>query len=274
MRTASLKPRWFVVALALALVLPAWGADDASPPRTRVGPPQGKLFIVGGGNLRALWPMFIELAGGRDAPIVVIPTAGNNVQDPAPATRSLRTYGALNVTQLHTNDRATADSEEFAAVLRSARAVWISGGRQWRLANAYLGTRTLREIHALLARGGVVGGTSAGASIQASFLIRGSPAGTKIVMAPGHEEGFGFLRGAAIDQHANTRGRQDDIRPMLKKYPQLLGIVLDEATALVVAGDECEVVGWGKVRFIASPDADAVELSSGAHYDLAARRPK
>jgi len=274
LRTASLKPRWFVVALALALVLPAWGADDASPPRTRVGPPQGKLFIVGGGNLRALWPMFIELAGGRDAPIVVIPTAGNNVQDPAPATRSLRTYGALNVTQLHTNDRATADSEEFAAVLRSARAVWISGGRQWRLANAYLGTRTLREIHALLARGGVVGGSSAGASIQASFLIRGSPAGTKIVMAPGHEEGFGFLRGTAIDQHANTRGRQDDIRPVLKKYPQLLGIVLDEATALVVAGDECEVVGWGKVRFIASPDADAVELSSGAHYDLAARRPK
>ena len=274
MRTASLKPRWFVVALALALVLPAWGADDASPPRTRVGPPHGKLFIVGGGNLRALWPMFIELAGGRDAPIVVIPTAGNNVQDPAPATRSLRTYGALNVTQLHTNDRATADSEEFAAVLRSARAVWISGGRQWRLANAYLGTRTLHEIHALLARGGVVGGSSAGASIQASFLIRGSPAGTKIVMAPGHEEGFGFLRGTAIDQHANTRGRQDDIRPVLKKYPQLLGIVLDEATALVVAGDECEVVGWGKVRFIASPDADAVELSSGAHYDLAARRPK
>ena len=274
MRTASLKPRWFVVALALALVLPAWGADDASPPRTRVGPPHGKLFIVGGGNLRALWPMFIELAGGRDAPIVVIPTAGNNVQDPAPATRSLRTYGALNVTQLHTNDRATADSEEFAAVLRSARGVWISGGRQWRLANAYLGTRTLREIHALLARGGVVGGSSAGASIQASFLIRGSPAGTKIVMAPGHEEGFGFLRGTAIDQHANTRGRQDDIRPVLKKYPQLLGIVLDEATALVVAGDECEVVGWGKVRFIASPDADAVELSSGARYDLAARRPK
>jgi len=274
LRTASLKPRWFVVALALALVLPAWGADDASPPRTRVGPPHGKLFIVGGGNLRALWPMFIELAGGRDAPIVVIPTAGNNVQDPAPATRSLRTYGALNVTQLHTTDRATADSEEFAAVLRSARAVWISGGRQWRLANAYLGTRTLREIHALLARGGVVGGSSAGASIQASFLIRGSPAGTKIVMAPGHEEGFGFLRGAAIDQHANTRGRQDDIRSVLKKYPQLLGIVLDEATALVVAGDECEVVGWGKVRFIASPDADAVELSSGARYDLAARRPK
>jgi cyanophycinase-like exopeptidase len=61
---------------------------------------------------------------------------------------------------------------------------------------------------------------------------------------------------------------------VLKKYPQLLGIVLDEATALVVAGDECEVVGWGKVRFIASPDADAVELSSGARYDLAARRPK
>lgn len=158
--------------------------------------------------------------------------------------------------------------------LRTARAVWITGGRQWRLADAYLGTRTLREIHALLARGGVVGGSSAGASIQASYLVRGAPWGNKTVMAPGHEEGFALLRGTAIDQHTNTRLRAEDIRPVLRKYPEVLGIVLDEVTAVVVSGDECEVVGSGKVRFIASPDANAVELAAAARYDLAARRPK
>jgi len=260
------------LALVLALQLPARGAGEPAAPLTRVGPPQGRLLIVGGGNLPRQWARFIELAGGRDAPLVVIPTASANVADPDPAVRALRASGAQHVTQLHTYNRDIADSEEFTAPLRAARGVWITGGRQWRLADAYLGTRTLREIHALLARGGVVGGTSAGASIQASYLVRGATAGNWIVMAPGHEEGFALLRGTAIDQHANTRGRTEDIRPVLKKHPELLGIVLDEATAIVVTGDSCEVVGVGKARFIASPDADPVELSAGAHYDLAARQ--
>ncbi|MCX6952985.1 MAG: peptidase S51, partial [Verrucomicrobia bacterium] len=75
----------------------------------------------------------------------------------------------------------------------------------------------------------------------------------------------------AIDQHVNTRERADDLRPVLKKHPALLGIALDEATAIVVTGDRCQVAGAGKVRFFASPDAPAVELTAGAAYDLAAR---
>ncbi|MCX6955185.1 MAG: cyanophycinase [Verrucomicrobia bacterium] len=253
---------WSAVALASA----------ATPQvATRVGPPEGKLLVVGGGNMTQLWSVFLELAGGKDAPIVVIPTATENVEATDKAVAALRALGATHVTQLHTRDRKLADTEEFTAPLRTARAVWLTGGRQWRLVDAYLGTRTHREILAVLARGGVVGGSSAGASIQASYLVRGAPEGNKIMMAPGHEQGFALLRDTAIDQHVNTRERADDLRPVLKKHPALLGIALDEATAIVVNGDECTVAGAGRARFFANPGSPPVELTAGARYDLAAR---
>ena len=72
-------------------------------------------------------------------------------------------------------------------------------------------------------------------------MVRGAPEGTRIMMAPGHEEGFGFLRGAAIDQHVNTRDRAEDLRPVLREHPTLLGIALDESTAIIVRGDACEI---------------------------------
>jgi len=130
----------------------------------------------------------------------------------------------------------------------------------------------VRELFAVLERGGVIGGSSAGATIQGSYLVRGAPEGNRIMMAPGHEEGFGFLRDAAIDQHVNTRGRAEDLRPVLQKHRRLLGIALDEATALIVRGDVCAIVGAGTARFFAAPEAPALELVTGARYDLAARR--
>ena len=99
-----------------------------------------------------------------------------------------------------------ADTEAFAAPLKTARGVWFAGGRQWRLVDAYMGTRTQREIEAVLARGGVVGGCSAGATIQGSYLVRGAREGNQIMMAKGYEEGFGYLRGVAIDQHLLASG--------------------------------------------------------------------
>lgn len=264
--------------LASALVAATWfagtsaAASEVVSMAPRVGPARGTLMIVGGGNMTALWPTFLELAGGKDAEIVVIPTAAETVAAEDRAMTALRSLGAQRVVQVHTRDRATADSEEFAAPLRTARAVWISGGRQWRLADAYLNTRTWRELNALLERGGVIGGSSAGATIQGSYLVRGAPEGNQIMMSPGHEEGFGFLRASAIDQHANTRGRTEDLRPVLQQHRELLGIALDEATALIVQGDAARIVGAGKARFFAQPDAVAVELSDGGRYDLARRK--
>ena len=101
-----------------------------------------------------------------------------------------RKLGATHLTVLHTNDRKEADSEAFVEPLKRATAVWFVGGRQWHLVDSYAGTRTEAEIKAVLARGGVVGGTSAGASIQASYLVRGARSGNEIMMAPGLRAGL------------------------------------------------------------------------------------
>jgi cyanophycinase len=115
--------------------------------------------------------------------------------------------------------------------------------------DSYANTLTYREFHNVLGRGGVIGGSSAGATIQGDYLVRGAIAGPDIVMTPEpeHEHGFAFLRKVAIDQHINTRLRWDDLIPVIKKYPKLLGIGLSEGTAIVVAGDRFEVIGKWKV---------------------------
>lgn len=222
--------------------------------------------------MRALWPRFLELAGGPAAPIVVIPTAAETIGPEDADVSALRRLGAADVVLLHTRDRAAADSAEFVDPLRRARAVWIGGGRQWRLADAYLDTRTLRELAAVLARGGVIGGTSAGATVQGSYLVRGARSGNRTMMAAGYERGFGFLRGVAVDQHVDTRQRDDDLRPVLARNGSLLGIALDEATALIVRGDMAEVCGDGRVQFLPDRAAPPTVLRAGERYDLAGRR--
>ncbi len=252
---------------------PLQPAEPPAGPGPRAGPAAGVLLIAGGGSMQGLWPVFLELAGGKSAPIVVIPTANETVESEEREVQALRAAGASDVVHLHTRDRATAESPDFVAPLRRARAVWIGGGRQWRLVDAYLDTLTHRELAALLARGGVIGGTSAGASIQASYLVRGARESNRIMMARGYEVGFGFLRDTAIDQHVDTRRRQDDLRPVLSRHGHLLGIALDEATALIVRGDRAEVVGAGRAQFFTRADGPPAVLRAGARFDLAERRP-
>lgn len=256
--------------------------DDGGPSETRVGPAHGSLIVIGGGQIGPeIIGRFLQLAGGKDAPIVVIPTAGGEGDSAyGPACRCaefLRRAGATQVTVLHTYDRRVADSEEFAHVIREARAVFFPGGRQWRLADSYLGTRTERELHALLDRGGVIAGTSAGASIQASYLVRGAIEGNTVLMSPGHEQGFSFLRHVAVDQHVVVRNRLNDLPEILRAHPDLLGIGIDEGTAIVVRGDEFDVLGRSRAFVYGGTDAtDAgapyVALKAGDRYDLAARR--
>ena len=155
-----------------------------------------------------------------------------------------------------------ADSDEFVAPLRAASGVWISGGRQWRLVDSYFNTRTLRELRALLDRGGVIGGTSAGATIQGSYLVRGAREGNQIMMAKGYEEGFGFLKNVAIDQHILARHRENDLVAVIEAHPELLGLGIDEATAIVVQGDRFEVIGKSVVGIYDGKDHDGKSLLS------------
>jgi len=231
-----------------------------------VGPARGTLIVVGGG---AVGPQirgrFLELAGGEDASIVVIPTA-NETEDFTQVRKMFR-----NVVVMHTRSREVADTEAFVAPLKSARAVWIPGGRQWRLVDSYLGTRTHRELTAVLERGGVIGGSSAGATIQGSYLVRGAREGNQVMMAKGYEEGFGFLRNVAVDQHLIKRNRVKDMVPVVEAHPQLLGIGIDESTAIEVTGDRFKVLGVSKVA-IYEHGKPYYFLDPGMLYDLATRR--
>jgi len=243
-----------------------------------VGPASGAVLAAGGGALGAeIYQRFVQLAGGPGARVVVIPTASADDGFPGgwAGVFSLRKAGAI-VTVLHTRDRKVANAEYFIRPLQEASGVWFTGGRQWRLVDAYLGTRTQEELYALLERGGVVGGTSAGASMLASYLVRGSVKDNRIVMAPGYEEGFGLLRGVAVDQHLLARGREHDLLEVLGTHPDLLGIGLDEGAAIVVRGDRAEVFGRSRVAVynLRGPTPGPMSwLAPGDVYDLGARRP-
>jgi cyanophycinase len=226
-----------------------------------------------------VWKRFVDLAGGPDAPLVVIPTANPDPvpRDPGEA-RALRKAGARDVVVLHTRDRATADSAAFVAPLLKAKGVWFTGGRQWRFVDAYEGTAAERAFHDVLRRGGVIGGSSAGASIQSEYMPRGDPLGNRAIIAEGYERGFGFLKGAAVDQHFFARRRPRDMTELMAVYPQLLGIGIDEGTAVVVRGSVLEVVGRSRVAVydrrkpVPKEGPDYEELRPGDRYDLKARR--
>ncbi len=211
---------------------------------TTHGPEKGSLVIVGGGMKDTLIvDRFIELAGGVDAPIVIIPTASGALEINEERTkRFLTSRGATDVSVLHTYDSLLADTEEFVAPIKRASGIWFGGGRQWRIVDAYGATLAEKEFKAVLDRGGVIGGSSAGATIQGSYLARGDTKANTIIMGD-HERGFGYLKNSAIDQHLLVRNRQHDLVEVISVYPELLGIGLDENTAVIVIGDSLEVLG-------------------------------
>lgn len=251
----------------------------ASAPAQQVGPASGSLVVAGGAlSDPAVFARFVQLAGGPSAPIVIIPTAGGaeHYDQFFRGRRAFESAGARDITILHTYDRDVADTDEFSEPLREARGVWFTGGRQWRLADSYLDTKVHEALWGVLERGGVIGGSSAGASIQGSYLIRGDTR-TNTIMMGDHEVGLGFLKGVGIDQHLLRRNRQFDLIEVVRAKPELLGIGIDENTAIVVQGDRFEVVGRSyAVIYDANATLDSgglfYFLAPGDRYDMAARQ--
>ena len=253
------------------------------PPEMPVKPdvPTGSLVIVGGGGMPdPVTQKFIELAGGPEALIVVLPTANPLPDRTAEGESSFFSKaGAKNVKVLSARRRHEVSSPDFLAILKEARGVWFGGGRQWRFVDAYEETPAIDAFRDVLRRGGVIGGSSAGATIQGDYLVRGSPLGNEEMMAAGYERGFAFLPGTAIDQHFSQRRRFADMTRVVTTHPQLLGIGIDEATALIVRGTTAEVMGNNNVHFydrnraIAAREPDYVSVSPGEKFDLAARKP-
>lgn len=253
------------------------------------GPEKGSLVIVGGGRMgENVTKKFMELAGGETANIVIVPTAAGRAsygQDSRMAN-VFRNMGAAKVTVIHTDDKNVANSDEFTKPLKEATAVWFGGGRQWRLVDSYAGTKTEKLFWEVLDRGGVIGGSSAGATIQGSYLARGDTKNNQIMMGD-HEKGFGFVKNIAIDQHVIARNRHFDMFDILKNKPELLGVSIDEGTAMVVQGNTFEVVGpsyvimfdgtfWSRegsnLKNLPSKENLFYFLRNGDRYDLKNRK--
>lgn len=269
---------------ALAILLASLGMSGTARPseaqpciRPCVGPARGAIIAAGGGKLDlAIYERFVKLAGGPEARVVLIPTAGSayGSHDGWTAIERLREVGVRHLEILHTRSRSVADLEAFAAPLERATGVWFSGGRQWRLVDVYLSTETHRELLELLERGGVIGGNSAGASALASFLLRGGELNGEII-ATERAAGFGFLRNVALDQHLLDRGRENQMFDVLRREPHLLGIGLNEGSAIVVAGDLARVVGERVAIYDVTDPLTLIPLrwlSPGDVYDLGSRR--
>jgi len=232
------------------------GIEPGEPTGEGCSVAAGSLVIVGGGGLpQRIVDRFIELAGGESARIVVLPTAGSR-EDALRATVPwfLARAKVAAVTVLPQSRTEEIASEAFRKAVSGASGVWFDGGRQWNFVDAYENTDAVELFHDVLRRGGVIGGTSAGATIQGEYLVRGHPLGNQVMMAEGYERGFGFLPGVAIDQHFSQRGRHRDLVPVVDRHPKLLGIGIDEATAIVVTGSRAEVIGDHSAHFVTATD--------------------
>lgn len=231
--------------LALALSLAAAAVLYAVEPQplaegSRIEEIPGALVIGGGGNLpEDVMRRFVELAGGERARLVVIPTAHASADSPEveQLVRTWRNWRLASLHVLHTRSRDVADDPAFSEPLTQATGVWFHGGDQNRITAAYLGTRTEERLHDLLRRGGVIGGSSAGAAIMSRTMIVGGASQPRL------GRGLGFLPGTLIDQHFLKRRRQPRLLAALSTRPGLVGIGIDEGTALVVQGNQLTVLG-------------------------------
>lgn len=276
-------------------------SEKNSHQKQTTGPVNGSLILVGGHlSDSSIYQKFMELSGGPDAPIVLVLTAAsddllNEGKYVIETEHRFLEQGFNNITLLHTRDTLIANTDSFINPIKNARGLWFTGGRQWRLVDAYMKTKTYDEFNNLLERGGVIGGSSAGATIQGSYLVRGDTK-TNIIMMGDHEEGFGFIKNLAVDQHLLAMNRQYDIFEILDARPELLGIGLDENTAIVVQGNEFEVIGehyvavydgtffveirdkddWTKIRYEQNPlpkrSRKFYLLKKGQHYNMLVRK--
>jgi cyanophycinase len=236
----------------------------------------GTLFLGGGDEVQAdILRRFIEAAGGPDAPIVVIPTASER-PEPLEAgrrdARLLKRAGAQSVTVVHARTPGEAGTRAVLEPLRTARGIWFSSGHSWRLVDVYLDTVAHDLMKRVLDRGGAIGGTRGGATIQAGYLARGDPFDDRAVMAEGYERGFGFLAGAAVDLQFTQRNRATDMVSLKRAHPQLVGIGIDEGAIAIIHENVLEAAGMNRILLYEAVSAAFTVLEAGDRYDLRSQR--
>jgi cyanophycinase len=246
--------------ISLSIVLLVAAAATACAPQGRTAPrPKGTLFIIGGGERDApLMKRYIGLAEAHDTGKIVIFTMASSVPDEVgpELLAEFKGNGAKNTVYYNlTHEQALKPGSE--KVLDGAGGIWFSGGDQALLTAALLGTPIHKKMLELYDQGCVIGGTSAGAAVQSEFMITGNERRThgeegtwEAILADDvlHTEGFGFVRKAVIDQHFVTRRRHNRLIAVVLQNPTLVGVGIEESTAVLVRPDgKYEVLGEGQV---------------------------
>jgi cyanophycinase len=226
---------------------------------------QGAVIPIGGAEEKErpdggdVLPRFVELAGGKRARIAVLPTASETPEEIGENyVKVFGELGAKAVDVVEIKQREDSNSEPVLQVLQEASGIFITGGAQARLVSLLTGTLAMECIRNRNAEGVVVAGTSAGASILAAHMMVG---GTGLAGKSGSaaarkglvelSAGFGLLQDVIIDQHFSQRGRMGRLLSVFAANPGLLGIGLDEDTAVVIDREGClEVMGSGMVTII------------------------
>jgi cyanophycinase len=247
----GLQAGLLTIVIPLTASIAPLSAGDAPVAPKKAGPvtpaqagPTGSLVIVGGGFLPdSVRHRFLDLAGGKKARLVVIPTASEwgHKTGVFKGFELWKGQPAASVTMLHTLDRKKADDPAFIKPLTEATGVWISGGDQARLTAVYSGTAVERELRKMFTRGGVIGGTSAGAAAMSSLMIVSGNPDAKV------GTGFGLLGDVVIDQHFRNRNRLKRLQGVLDRHPDHLGLGIDEETAVVVQRYTVTVLGNANV---------------------------
>jgi cyanophycinase len=227
----------------------------------------GALFVIGGAEdklgKRTVLRDFVDACGGHDAVIAIIPTAsslGAEVVDVYGAV--FERLGAGAIRGIRPETRAEADDPALAAQLDGFTGVFMTGGNQLKLSAVITGTAFARAMADAHRRGVVIGGTSAGASVQSSHMVAfGSGGATPKQRMTQLAAGLGLLADCVIDQHFAQRNRYGRLLSLVAQSPSLLGIGVDEDTAAVVTGARyLRVVGRGAVTIV-----DGHEMTTNAH---------
>jgi cyanophycinase len=231
------------------------------------------LFIIGGAEDRvgkaSLLRHFLKLAGGRRARLVLVPTASSFQDEVTHSyTEAFTRLGAPGLDVVNPGTRADAHDPDLVALVDGATGVFLSGGSQLRLSQLLPGTPLGDALHRAHERGTVIGGTSAGASIMSDFMISmGAEGVTPRQRASQLSAGLGLVRGVVLDQHFDQRSRYGRLMSVIAPSPHLLGIGIDEDTAIVVTDRrEFTVRGSGAVFVVDCTTAvtDAPDARAGA----------
>jgi cyanophycinase len=213
-----------------------------------------RLLIIGGAEDKigraTILRRFVRLAGGREARIVVIPSASSFPGETVDTyTTAFGRLGATAVAVVNPRSRQAAAGKALVQAMDEATGVFITGGNQLKLAQLFVGTPLAEAISRAHERGAVVAGTSAGASIMSQFMISlGADGVTPRQRTSQLTSGLGLLPGVIIDQHFDERGRYGRLMSLVASSPNLLGMGIDEDTAAEVRdGRRLAVVGSGAV---------------------------